>query len=583
MADAYEFDLHALKRPPPARGKVASPPAPASPPQVPVTDLPAQAKVTVLLGESGSGKTTTLWRIALDHAHRWLGGQTSYAPVLVDLKHWTPDTPIRHLIARAFTHVNADQDAVNALLQGGQLLLLLDGLNELPASPAERGQAQRDIHAFFQGLGEHRVVVSCRTPDFEPAFIAADQEHPPVTYETARLSAAQVHDYVIRRFPGDHDCAQALLTQLRIDDRALWDNAASFVHLARLPLHLQLLVEDFMATGEVPRNKGTLLQRLIRRMGRTAVTRRAPYLDDHTRESVLSTVAHRGVTSQRYLTLPVTVARQGVADGLTALIQTHELPSDANVAAVWTDLLSDNYLTFTRVEGESAVSRDRNEVQWLHQTVFDYSLAQTLIRAVQLLGPGDQALPAPLDKWLATLPEILDQPCQIALGLLPQQERVVLLDQLVRQRNSLAGRVLVGEEPAAADLLIVESLELVLQDDPRVLTDLRHVALLRPSVGVATRLIEVFRYRSVEEKREIVRVNCAFAIKYQDTPAARRALRSAHTWLGNRDEWVKFYAAQAAWGGPQRGEAGQVLQQLRQARDPDVRRAVATLAKSWGA
>jgi len=487
------------------------------------------------------------------------------------------------LVERAFAQVEAEPAAVAALLRDGGLLLLLDGLNELPASPAQREEARRDIHAFLQGIGDHTVVISCRTPDYDPMFIAIDQEQLPLTYETARLSGAQVRDYVIQRFPGDGERAALLLDKLQVDDALLWGNAASFMNLARLPLHLQVLVEEFRETGEVPRNKATLLQRLIRRMGRNPFARQAPYLDDHTREQVLRAVAAQGVASSRYLSLPVTLARSGIAARLKELVQGNELPPEANAAEVWKALLSDNYFTLKRVVGSSAVSRDPEEAEWLHQAVFDYSLALNLTRAVQEAEVEELLmLPPELTVWLDQLPVVLDQPCQIALGLLSEPERIRFFDLLLRQPNNLAARVLVGEEPDGAQALILGSLELILADDTRFARDLEKAALLQSGREVADRLMDGFKWRSLEEKRHIARVNFEIAMRLQETPAAKRALQNAEVWMANQDEWVRFHAAKAAWGGPQRGEAGRVIQELRQSTLPDVQRAAVQLSAKWG-
>ena len=116
----------------------------------------------VLLGDPGAGKTTTLWKLARDAIERAEQGPEAPLPLLARLGLWTdPDQDLSAFLAEQAGTLGPD---LPQHLAGGRLLLLLDGLNEVPVEQRQaKSQAIRELLTQRPGLS---VVVSCRDPDY---------------------------------------------------------------------------------------------------------------------------------------------------------------------------------------------------------------------------------------------------------------------------------------------------------------------------------------------------------------------------------------------------------------------------------
>lgn len=85
----------------------------------------------LLVGKPGSGKSTALQRLLWEEART-----ASVIPILVELRSWLLETAsVIQLIQKIFqrNRLRLNEDKIEDLLFDGKLLLLLDGLNELPS------------------------------------------------------------------------------------------------------------------------------------------------------------------------------------------------------------------------------------------------------------------------------------------------------------------------------------------------------------------------------------------------------------------------------------------------------------------
>ncbi|MFM7888214.1 MAG: NACHT domain-containing protein, partial [Pseudanabaena sp.] len=96
----------------------------------------------LLVGRPGSGKSTALQKMLFDEAQKTLNGQSNgqsaLIPVLIELRSWR--TSYIALIKDFFRahKLRLDDTAIDDLLFEGKLLLLVDGVNELPANENAR-------------------------------------------------------------------------------------------------------------------------------------------------------------------------------------------------------------------------------------------------------------------------------------------------------------------------------------------------------------------------------------------------------------------------------------------------------------
>ncbi|NCC34914.1 MAG: hypothetical protein EOM24_23315, partial [Chloroflexia bacterium] len=230
----------------------------------------------LLLGPPGGGKTTALWRLALDLADAGLtGDEAAPVPVFVRLGGVQPTQTLRDLLAADLAGAawvdGAGQrfplDAhralvglLDGLLADGRLVLLWDGLNEVPRSrfvaSAQALEAFRRTYPGRMGGRSTTSVTTCRADDHARLLEACrDDPYPVQPVRIEGLDAATMRQVIVGVLGADQGAA--LLTAL--DDPA----HATLASLARTPLLLTMLCEVYQGAGTLPRNRGQLLQRFV--------------------------------------------------------------------------------------------------------------------------------------------------------------------------------------------------------------------------------------------------------------------------------------------------------------------------------
>ena len=153
-------------------------PSPQSSPLASVTSsdpmVTAQADLasrdrTVILGKPGSGKTTLLRHLALACAAGHF--RSHHFPIFIELRHWVASPhrsdgehgipPLQQVIQETWALVGVSPAETDAILQAGRGLVLLDGLDEVPASQFEA--VVRSIQAFATRYYQVPMILTCRT------------------------------------------------------------------------------------------------------------------------------------------------------------------------------------------------------------------------------------------------------------------------------------------------------------------------------------------------------------------------------------------------------------------------------------
>jgi formylglycine-generating enzyme required for sulfatase activity len=221
----------------------------------------------LVLGESGSGKTVSLERLAWDLCD----GPEPVVPVLVPLFHYD-GAPLAEWVRATLQktgHLELDdhQALLAFLKQDGltRCFFLFDGLNEVP--PAFRDQLTGELVRWISAHPRHPVVLTSRPQD-----------------ELWRRLRGDVGQAVVVQPIADKDARDYLVTHLgergdrlyrRLDDRLR--------AMARTPLILWLIKEAGAAGESVPGNRGELYARFVSRMLRRDTDRR---MDADIREPV---------------------------------------------------------------------------------------------------------------------------------------------------------------------------------------------------------------------------------------------------------------------------------------------------------
>src|SRR6476469_6782617 len=191
-----------------------------------------QGKV-LLAGKPGSGKSTVLQRFRWELALEALEEGDRPIPVLVQLR---SDRSIKDAICAEFRQakLRVCPEEVDDLLLDGRLLLLLDGVNEMPAQ-----QRRQDLQLFHDDNPDTPMIFTTRDLALGGSLGIEQQ------LEMCALTQPQMREFVHKHLPQHGD---SLLRQL--GDRLR--------EIAETPLLLEMMCKVFKNSGKIPQSKGEL-------------------------------------------------------------------------------------------------------------------------------------------------------------------------------------------------------------------------------------------------------------------------------------------------------------------------------------
>ena len=126
-----------------------------------------EGRSLLILGEPGAGKTTTLLELTRDLLDLATKDLTQAIPVVFNLSSWKggKQTIKDWLVEELNTKYQVSQEIAKNWVNTGQLLLLLDGLDEV--SIQLREACILAINQFSQEHGTTEIVVCCRIQDYQ--------------------------------------------------------------------------------------------------------------------------------------------------------------------------------------------------------------------------------------------------------------------------------------------------------------------------------------------------------------------------------------------------------------------------------
>ncbi|MEM8808972.1 MAG: protein kinase [Cyanobacteria bacterium P01_G01_bin.38] len=244
---------------------------------VDIFDQIGEGRTLLILGEPGSGKTTTMLMLARELLLRTV--QDIRIPVVFNLSSWQGEPISDWLIAELNSKYQVPKPIGLAWVNEQQLSLLLDGLDEVHHQ--RRSDCITALNAFYQNYAPEMVVCS-RLKDYEAlpnklSFQSALYLRP--------LSEAQIWDYVNRANSG--------LTGLKTlfeNEAQLQDKATSLLSLARSPLMLNIMVLAYQGVSpdEIPLlnraqdYRKQLFDAYIARMFQRRFLQKPPYSEQQT-------------------------------------------------------------------------------------------------------------------------------------------------------------------------------------------------------------------------------------------------------------------------------------------------------------
>ena len=264
----------------------------------------------MVLGGPGVGKSTFLRKIGLealkgkegDFAHECI-------PVFLELKRFTEDQiDIEALIAQEFKICGYPypQEMVKTALESGKLLILFDGLDEVPAANADN--VVRKIGDFVDLYSQNRFIASCRIAAYKGGFARFTE------VEMADFDDSQIESHINNWFISTSDPHRRQLDEEMETAEQCWkvlneEEHAATKELARNPLLLTLLCMVYDSSQSFPRNRASLyedaLNIFLREWAAEKRVRRdssvSQYLDISDEKRMLSEIAAKNFEVNRFL------------------------------------------------------------------------------------------------------------------------------------------------------------------------------------------------------------------------------------------------------------------------------------------
>ncbi|MGD1950756.1 MAG: NACHT domain-containing protein [Leptolyngbyaceae cyanobacterium] len=197
----------------------------------------------LILGEPGSGKTTELLQLAKDLVTRVEEDDQHPVPVILELSNWDGQSIDKWVASQLNKLYNVSKATIQEWLENNQILLLLDGLDELGLT--KQRQCIEKINQFLATTRTSEFVICCRREEYEASEVELNALNGAIYLEA--LKEEQVREYF------------AKLNRLR-----LWSNVSdnpALLELAKKPLFLFMLVVAYQ--GNPIRNEQKLFDAYI--------------------------------------------------------------------------------------------------------------------------------------------------------------------------------------------------------------------------------------------------------------------------------------------------------------------------------
>ncbi|MEU9886325.1 NACHT domain-containing protein [Sphaerisporangium sp. NPDC051011] len=218
----------------------------------------------VITGAGGSGKTVLALELILTLLEPRIHGSAGGGPVPIRIPAagWNPGkVPVkRWLVGHLVGTFRLSEVTARALVDAHRILPVIDGLDEMDESPArgvksEAGKALRALNKYQDGSTKARLVLTCRTAQYETLTGGGAWAHDAARVELAPVTPAQARSF-IESVSGTHQMPRWRRVLDALDD-PVHPLAAALSTPWRLTLATTVYQPD-PETGEHPRDPAYL-------------------------------------------------------------------------------------------------------------------------------------------------------------------------------------------------------------------------------------------------------------------------------------------------------------------------------------
>jgi hypothetical protein len=218
-----------------------------------------QTQYLMVLGSPGAGKSTFLRKLGLETLKGKQGiFQGNYFPILLELKRFNKSNI--NLEQQLVYELEATQlpfanHFIHQALTTGKLLILLDGLDEVPTDNVDEAIAQMEL--LMQTFPRNRLIASCRIAAHSQNFILHQEILEKLTnVEITEFNDAQIQQFIQNWFSLEEDTKANTAEDF-------WNlisqpNYSGIKELARTPLLLIFLCLVYDQSQDFPSNRSTL-------------------------------------------------------------------------------------------------------------------------------------------------------------------------------------------------------------------------------------------------------------------------------------------------------------------------------------
>ena len=326
----------------------------------------------MLLGGPGVGKSTFLRKIGLEALKGENGSfEHDCIPVFLELKKFTADQiNIETEITEEFRTCDFPdpEQVTERALKSGKLLILFDGLDEIPA--ANVNNVIDKIGDFVDQYSQNRFIVSCRVAAYKGGFKRFTE------VEMAAFEDTQIETYIKNWFDSTPDDYRRQLDTEMGTAQKCWNTLNTISHqatkeLARNPLLLTLLCMVYDNSQDFPQNRAALyedaLNILLKEWAAEKRIRREESMDIADEKRMLSEIAAKNFEENSlFFTKDELIYQiQKFGDGNA------NTPHTFNASKILETILIDQGLFVERVRGSYSFS---------HLTFQEYLTANYVVR-----------------------------------------------------------------------------------------------------------------------------------------------------------------------------------------------------------